>query len=72
MLISFDFFAVAVTLMSTDTELICRSFATLHEVWASPIECGLALYLLYRQLGLAFLAPMVVALGKIIIMYFQF
>ncbi|KAL2015583.1 hypothetical protein VTK56DRAFT_5216 [Thermocarpiscus australiensis] len=54
--------SIAVTLMSTDTELICRSFVTLHEVWASPIECGVALYLLYRQLGLAFLAPMIVSI----------
>lgn len=50
--------------MSTDTELICRSFVTLHEVWASPIECGVALYLLYRQLGLAFLAPMIVSISE--------
>ncbi|KAK3942168.1 P-loop containing nucleoside triphosphate hydrolase protein [Diplogelasinospora grovesii] len=52
----------AVTLMSTDSELICTSFVNLHEVWASPVECGVALYLLYRQLGLAFLAPMVVSI----------
>ncbi|KAM0557995.1 hypothetical protein ACHAPJ_005161 [Fusarium lateritium] len=54
--------SIAVTLMSADTENICLSFASLHEMWASPIECGVALYLLYRQLGMSFLAPMVVAL----------
>ncbi|KAI8654215.1 hypothetical protein NCS56_01378200 [Fusarium sp. Ph1] len=53
---------IAVTLMSTDTEAICLSFSNLHEVWASPIECGVALFLLYRQLGLAFLSPMIVAI----------
>ncbi|KAF4340908.1 multidrug resistance-associated 1 [Fusarium beomiforme] len=54
--------SIAVTLMSADTETICLSFASIHEIWASPIECGVALYLLYRQLGMAFLAPMVVAI----------
>lgn len=49
--------------MSADTENICMNFASIHEMWASPIECGVALYLLYRQLGMAFLAPMVVAIG---------
>ncbi|KAL9572706.1 hypothetical protein ACKAV7_003105 [Fusarium commune] len=54
--------SIAVTLMSADTENICLNFASIHEMWASPIECGVALYLLYRQLGMAFLAPMVVAI----------
>ncbi|EEU35583.1 uncharacterized protein NECHADRAFT_52409 [Fusarium vanettenii 77-13-4] len=53
---------IAVTLMSTDTEAICLGFSNLHEVWASPIECGVALFLLYRQLGLAFLSPMIIAI----------
>lgn len=32
-----------------------------HELWAVPIEVGIALWLLYRQLGLAFLGPAGVA-----------
>lgn len=55
---------VAVTLMSTDSENICLTFANLHEVWASPIECGVALYLLYRNLGLAALTPMTVTMSQ--------
>lgn len=54
--------SVAVSLMSTDTESICQSAATLHELWASPIESAVAIFLLYRQLGLAALAPIVVAI----------
>ncbi|QKX61831.1 uncharacterized protein TRUGW13939_08987 [Talaromyces rugulosus] len=54
--------SVAVSLMSTDTESICQSAATLHELWASPIESAVAIFLLYRQLGLAALAPVVVAI----------
>ncbi|KAB5515468.1 P-loop containing nucleoside triphosphate hydrolase protein [Coniochaeta sp. 2T2.1] len=54
--------SVAVTLMSTDTENICQTSALLHEVWASPIECAVALYLLQMQLGLAALAPVIVTI----------
>lgn len=48
--------------MSTDSETICQGFANLHEVWAAPVECAVALFLLYRQLQMAFLAPMIVAI----------
>ena len=43
------------------TETICQGFTNLHELWAVPIELGIALWLLERQLGLAFLAPAFVA-----------
>lgn len=46
------------------TEAICQGFATIHEVWAVPIELGIAMFLLQRQLGLAFLAPAFVAFGS--------
>ncbi|KAK0718041.1 P-loop containing nucleoside triphosphate hydrolase protein [Lasiosphaeria miniovina] len=55
--------SIAVTLMSTDTETICQTSALLHELWASPIECGVALYLLYQNLGPAAVAPIVVTIG---------
>ncbi|KAG0646471.1 abc multidrug transporter B [Hyphodiscus hymeniophilus] len=51
--------SAAVTLMASDS-----AFATIHEVWAVPIELGIALYLLQRQLGLSFLAPAFVAFGS--------
>ena len=44
------------------TETICQGFTTLHELWAVPIELGICLYLLERQLGLAFLAPAFIAI----------
>jgi ATP-binding cassette subfamily C (CFTR/MRP) protein 1 len=43
-------------------EGICRGFENLHEFWAVPIELGIALFLLQRQLGLSFLAPAAVAI----------
>ena len=54
--------SVAVTLMSSDVETIARGFIYLHEFWAVPIELAIAMYLLYRELGVAFVAPMAVAL----------
>lgn len=47
----------ALTLMSTDIERITTSFQYLHDAWAAFIEVGIALYLLYRQLGVGFIAP---------------
>ncbi|KAH8808808.1 putative multidrug resistance-associated protein [Xylogone sp. PMI_703] len=54
--------SAAVTLMASDTEAICQGLALVHEAWAVPIELGICLWLLYRQLGIAFLAPTVVAI----------
>ncbi|RFU28601.1 hypothetical protein B7463_g7731, partial [Scytalidium lignicola] len=60
--------SAAVTLMASDSaaksylEAICQGLAMVHELWAVPIELGICLWLLYRQLGLAFLAPTVVAI----------
>ncbi|TGO61944.1 hypothetical protein BCON_0023g00020 [Botryotinia convoluta] len=54
--------SVAVTLMANDTSAICEGFTNIHELWAVPIELGIAMYLLYRQLGLPFLAPFSIAL----------
>ncbi|RDW82931.1 cyclic peptide transporter [Coleophoma crateriformis] len=59
--------SAAITLMSSDTvmakkESICSSFQNLHEIWAVPVELGIALWLLQRQIGLSLLAPAAVAL----------
>jgi hypothetical protein len=43
-------------------ETICQGLTTIHELWAVPVELGIALWLLERQLGLAFLAPTAVAM----------
>ncbi|KAE8452406.1 hypothetical protein EG329_001107 [Mollisiaceae sp. DMI_Dod_QoI] len=45
-----------------DLKAICQGFQYIHELWAVPIELGIALWLLNRQLGLAFLAPAAVAI----------
>lgn len=54
--------SAAVTLMSTDIERIQGGCRDLHEIWANVIEAGLASWLLKRELGLAFLAPIIVVI----------
>jgi hypothetical protein len=43
-------------------ETICGGFQNLYEIWAVPLELGIAMWLLYQELGLSFLGPAVVAI----------
>lgn len=52
----------AVTLMGADVERVYTGLRLVHELWANAIQIALAAWLLQRQLGLAFLAPLVVVL----------
>ncbi|KAF5527157.1 ABC transporter FUM19 [Colletotrichum aenigma] len=54
--------SAAVTLMGADVERIYTGLRLMHEVWANAIQIGIASWLLHRQLGLAFLAPLVIVL----------
>lgn len=56
--------AVALTLMSTDIENIASGFEHFDSLWADPVEIGVAIYLLYNQVGLAFLAPIITSLSR--------
>ncbi|OHW90531.1 ABC transporter [Colletotrichum incanum] len=47
------------TLVSTDVRTICKSLEAIHEVWANPIEIGIAIWLLQKQLGLGSIGPAV-------------
>ncbi|KAF5242417.1 hypothetical protein FANTH_8703 [Fusarium anthophilum] len=49
--------AASVTLMSTDLDRIHKGFLNLHELWANIVEAGLAAWFLWRQVGIAFIAP---------------
>jgi hypothetical protein len=49
-------------LQATHVETICGGFENLHEVWAVPIELAIAMWLLYRELGLSFIAPAALAI----------
>lgn len=49
--------------MGTDVERIGYNFLQIHEIWASIIEIGVAIWLLEQQVFLACLAPVVVILS---------
>ncbi|XP_076880787.1 ATP-binding cassette sub-family C member 10 [Brachyhypopomus gauderio] len=51
-----------VNFMSTDTDRLVNFFSSFHEVWSLPFQFALALYLLYLQVGVAFLGGLGVAL----------
>lgn len=48
------------TLMSNDVQRIEEALNTVHEIWANLLQVALASWLLYLQLGPAFVAPFVV------------
>lgn len=50
----------ALTLMSTDVERVIQGFTSMHEFWANTIQVGLACWLLSKQIGAAFIAPLIV------------
>ncbi|KAK2918532.1 ATP-binding cassette sub-family C member 10 [Channa argus] len=51
-----------VNLMSTDTDRVVNFFNSFHELWSLPFQFSIALYLLYLQVGVAFLGGLCVAL----------
>ncbi|KAK9802300.1 putative ABC transporter [Seiridium cardinale] len=55
----------AIALMGTDVERIGQNFQMIHEIWASVIEIGVAIWLLEQQVFLACLAPVVVIIVSI-------
>ncbi|KAK6074134.1 ABC transporter [Seiridium cupressi] len=55
----------AIALMGTDVERIGHNFQMIHEIWASLIEIGVAIWLLEQQVFLACLAPVVVIIVSI-------
>ncbi|KAJ5712805.1 ABC transporter integral membrane type 1 [Penicillium malachiteum] len=52
----------AITLMGTDVERIATGFRSIHDLWGCPIDIGIAIYLLERQVGVACLVPSVIAI----------
>lgn len=47
----------AVTLMSTDIERIHVGLNSMHDIWASLIQAAVAAWMLFRHLGVVFVAP---------------
>ncbi|NXI60347.1 MRP7 protein, partial [Chloroceryle aenea] len=51
-----------VNFMSTDTSRLVNFCLSLHEVWSLPFQFAITLYLLYQQVGIAFLGGLALAL----------
>lgn len=56
--------SAALTLMSTDVERVANGFEVFDALWASSIEVAIAMFLLYREIGLAFLVPVLISIGN--------
>ncbi|KAF7954900.1 uncharacterized protein EAE97_000159 [Botrytis byssoidea] len=54
--------STAVTLMSSDVERICVALQPIHNLWASPLEIALAIWLLQREIGISLLGPLFVTI----------
>ena len=54
----------AITLMSADIDRIGTSIPLVHELYASLLDVALALWLLYRLLGVAMIAPFIWIAGS--------
>lgn len=52
--------SAAVTLMSTDIERVLKGASTIHEMWAGAAEVGIGCWLLEKQLGTAFVSPVII------------
>ncbi|KAE8353805.1 P-loop containing nucleoside triphosphate hydrolase protein [Aspergillus coremiiformis] len=58
----------AITLMGTDVERIVASLRSFHEAWASILEAAIAVWLLGRQVWIACLVPLVIAIASVVAM----
>ncbi len=56
--------AASLTLMSADIERIVSGWQFMHEIWANIVEIALAIWLLERELGVACVIPVGVAIGE--------
>lgn len=54
----------SLTLIAADVDVICGAFSGLHDLWANPIEIGIATWLLARQLGVGCIGPILSAVCK--------
>ncbi|NWS22729.1 MRP7 protein, partial [Pachyramphus minor] len=51
-----------VNFMSTDTSRLVNFCLSFHEVWSLPFQFAISLYLLYQQVGVAFLGGLILSL----------
>lgn len=52
----------ALNLLGTDSERLLNFAGSFHEAWGLPLQLAITLYLLYHQVGVAFLGGLILAL----------
>uniref|UniRef100_G3UHU7 ATP-binding cassette sub-family C member 10 n=1 Tax=Loxodonta africana TaxID=9785 RepID=G3UHU7_LOXAF len=52
----------ALNLLGTDSERLLNFAGSFHEAWGLPLQLGITLYLLYHEVGVAFVGGLVLAL----------
>ncbi|XP_050029460.1 ATP-binding cassette sub-family C member 10 [Dermacentor andersoni] len=55
----------ALNLVTTDADRIVNLFGSFHEAWSLPLQVAVTMFLLWQQIGLAFLAGVVVAVSLV-------
>ncbi|KAJ6002428.1 hypothetical protein N7451_004975 [Penicillium sp. IBT 35674x] len=58
--------SAALTHMGTDTERIVSNLRNIHEIWATVLEVGVAVWLLERQINVSSVVPGVIAIGSVL------
>uniref|UniRef100_A0A0N5B681 ABC-type xenobiotic transporter n=1 Tax=Strongyloides papillosus TaxID=174720 RepID=A0A0N5B681_STREA len=48
--------------ISIDTERITNFVTSFHAFWSMPLQLGIALYLIYREVGIAFLSVVIISI----------
>ena len=61
----------ALTLITADISRITMSLQTIDNVFATPFEVGVAIFLLQRQIGVSSVAPVVLSIAISIILFFN-
>lgn len=56
--------AKVLTLIVSDLQRIVTSFVFIHDLWSSPVDTALAIWLLWRQIGPSSLTVLALALGE--------
>ncbi|KAL0933172.1 ABC multidrug transporter [Colletotrichum truncatum] len=59
--------SAAVTLMSTDVEVIVRAWREIHEFWANILQISLATWILSTHIGYAAAGPIIVSVFALVI-----
>lgn len=59
------------TLMSTDVEGIATGLTPIHDIWSAFLELPVALFLLYRQVGVPSLFILIPAIRKYAVIFWQ-